>query len=76
MKTENEITVRTKSRGEYHDEKLPLVEMKDTLDGGGRITLLIRHAEHPPLDPIRATSPLAQACRSRKTAGVGRTTLV
>ena len=32
-------------------EKMPLVEMKDTLDNGGRVTLLIRHAERPPLDP-------------------------
>ena len=30
---------------------MPLVEMKDTLDNGGRVTLLIRHAERPPLDP-------------------------
>ena len=32
-------------------EKMPLVEMKETLDNGGRVTLLIRHAERPPLDP-------------------------
>ena len=51
MKTENEITVRTKSWSRYREEKLPLVEMKDTLDGGGRVTLLIRHAERPPLEP-------------------------
>lgn len=49
MKTENEITVRTNSRGRCREEKLPLVEMKDTLDNGGRVTLLIRHAERPPL---------------------------
>ena len=30
---------------------MPLVEMKETLDNGGRVTLLIRHAERPPLDP-------------------------
>lgn len=30
---------------------MPLVEMKDALDNGGRVTLLIRHAERPPLDP-------------------------
>lgn len=51
MKTENEITVRTNSRGRCREEKLPLVEMKDTLDNGGGVTLLIRHAERPPLDP-------------------------
>ena len=32
-------------------EKMPLTEMKDTLDNGGRVTFLIRHAERPPLDP-------------------------
>ena len=32
-------------------EKMPLDEMKDTLDNGGRVTLLIRHAERPPLVP-------------------------
>ena len=36
-------------------EKMPLVEMKDTLDNGGRVTLLIRHAERPPLDPSDLT---------------------
>ena len=51
MKTENEITVRTKSCGMCQDEKMPLTEMKDTLDNGGRVTLLIRHAERPPLAP-------------------------
>ena len=34
---------------------MPLVEMKDTLDNGGRVTLLIRHAECPPLDPSDLT---------------------
>ena len=51
MKTENEITERTKSCRGCRVEKMPLVEMKDTLDNGGRVTLLIRHAERPPLDP-------------------------
>ena len=51
MKTENGITVRMESCGGSRDEKMPLVEMKDTLDNGGRVTLLIRHAERPPLDP-------------------------
>ena len=32
-------------------EKMPLVEMKDTLEGGGRVTILVRHAERPPLAP-------------------------
>ena len=32
-------------------EKMPLVEMKEVLDNGGRVTLLIRHAERPQLDP-------------------------
>ena len=30
---------------------MPLVEMKDALDNGGRVTILVRHAERPPLDP-------------------------
>ena len=51
MKTENEIMVRTKSCGGCRVEKMPLTEMKDTLNNGGRVTLLIRHAERPPLDP-------------------------
>lgn len=51
MKTENEIVVRTKSCDGCRVEKMPLTEMKDTLDGGGRVTLLIRHAERPPLAP-------------------------
>ena len=51
MKTENEITERTKSCRGCRVEKMPLTEMKDTLDNGERVTLLIRHAERPPLDP-------------------------
>ena len=51
MKTENEIYMRNKPCGCSRAEKMPLVEMKDTLDNGGRVTLLIRHAERPPLDP-------------------------
>ena len=51
MKKEDEITVRMKSRGGCRIEKLPLVQMKDALDSGGRVTILVRHAERPPLDP-------------------------
>ena len=40
-----------KSRGGCRIEKLPLVQMKDALDSGGRVTILVRHAERPPLDP-------------------------
>ena len=43
--------VTTSGGGGRCFEKLPLVEMKDALDDGGRVTLLIRHAERPPLDP-------------------------
>ena len=50
MKTKNEITVRTKSCDGCRVEKMPLAEMKDTLNNGG-VTLLFRHAERPPLDP-------------------------
>ena len=51
MKEKDEITVRMKSRGGCRIEKLPLVQMKDALDSGGRVTILVRHAERPPLDP-------------------------
>ncbi|MBQ7190970.1 MAG: histidine phosphatase family protein [Kiritimatiellae bacterium] len=51
MKKEDKITVRMKSCGGCRIEKLPLVEMKDALDNGGRVTILVRHAERPPLDP-------------------------
>ncbi len=51
MKEKDEITVRMKSRSGCRIEKMPLVQMKDALDGGGRVTILIRHAERPPLDP-------------------------
>ena len=50
MKNNDEITERANGGGRRM-EKLPLVEMKDVLDSGGRVTLLIRHAERPPLDP-------------------------
>ena len=50
MKNNDEITVRTGGGGR-RIEKLPLVEMKDVLDEGGQVTLLIRHAERPPLNP-------------------------
>ena len=43
-------TVVTASGSGRRVEKLPLVEMKEALDNGGRVTLLIRHAERPPLD--------------------------
>ena len=36
-------------------EKKPLVGMKETLENGGSVTLLIRHAERPPLDPTDKT---------------------
>lgn len=51
MKNKDEITVRMKSCGGRRVEKMPLTEMKDSLDNGGRVTLLIRHGERPPLDP-------------------------
>lgn len=51
MKTENEIIVRTKSCDGCRVEKMPLTEMKAALDGGGRVTILVRHAERPPLAP-------------------------
>ena len=51
MKEKDEITVRMKSRGGCRIEKLPLVEMKEALDSGGHVTILVRHAERPPLDP-------------------------
>ena len=51
MKNNDEITMRTGGDGGPCFEKMPLVEMKDALDSGNRVTLLIRHAERPPLDP-------------------------
>lgn len=51
MKSKDEIMVRTKSYGSCRIEKLPMVEMKDALANAGRVTLLIRHSERPPLDP-------------------------
>ena len=48
-------TVTTEGAGSRHIEKLPLVAMKEALDNGGRVTLLIRHAERPPLDPTDRT---------------------
>jgi len=51
MKKNDEITVRMKSHGGCRIEKLPLVQMKEALDNGGRVTILVRHAERPPLDP-------------------------
>ena len=50
MRNKEEITVRANGGGR-RIEKLPLVEMKETLDNGGQVTLLVRHAERPPLDP-------------------------
>ena len=47
--------VTTEGGESWYSEKLPLVEMKDALDNGGRVTLLIRHAERPPLDPTDRT---------------------
>ena len=43
--------MRTSDGEDRRIEKLPLVEMKEALDNGGQVTLLIRHAERPPLDP-------------------------
>lgn len=50
MKTKDD-TKEACARRVWRLEKLPLVEMKATLDNGGRVTLLVRHAERPPLDP-------------------------
>ena len=81
MKTKDEIMVRasggvrtrrptktvvTTSGGvRRHVEKMPLVEMKEALDEGGQVTLLIRHAERPPLDPndktFGASLPLTES---------------
>jgi len=55
MKSKDDIAVRTNSYGSCRIEKLPLVEIKDALENGGRVTLLIRHAERPPLDPTDRT---------------------
>ena len=51
MRNKDESTVRASGGGGRRIEKLPLVEMKDVLDEGGQVTLLVRHAERPPLDP-------------------------
>ena len=74
MKTENEIVIWKNPYAIKQGEKFPIYQMRDALDAGGRVTLLIRRAERPSLD--RATSSLARACRSRETAGVVRSTLV
>ena len=50
MKTENEITVRN-NFGDADATKLLMPEMKAALDGGGRVTILVRHAERPALEP-------------------------
>lgn len=50
MKMENEITVRN-NFGDADATKLLMPEMKAALDGGGRVTILVRHAERPPLAP-------------------------
>ena len=81
MKTRDEIMVRASGGvrtrrptktvvtasggGGRRVEKMPLVEMKEALDDGGRVTLLIRHAERPPLDPndktFGASLPLTES---------------
>ena len=53
--TRRPTMVTVEGGGSMHIEKLPLVEMKEALDNGGRVTLLIRHAERPPLDPTDRT---------------------
>lgn len=55
MNTETEITMWANGGGGCRWGKLPFVEMKEVADMGGRVTLLIRHAERPPLDPTDKT---------------------
>ena len=50
MKTKNEIIVRN-NFGDAEATRLLMPEMKAALDGGGRVTILVRHAERPPLAP-------------------------
>ena len=50
MKMKNEITVRN-NFGDAEATKLLMPEMKAALDGGGRVTILVRHAERPPIEP-------------------------
>lgn len=51
MKTENEIVIWKNLYAIKRGEKFPICQMRDALDAGGRVTLLIRRAERPPLDP-------------------------
>ena len=55
MNTETEITMWANGGGGCRWGKLPFVEMKEVIDKGGRVTLLMRHAERPPLDPTDKT---------------------
>ena len=92
MKNNDEITMRTSGGvgtrrptkatvtmydcGRAGRSPLPLVEMNETLDNGGRVTLLIRHAERPALDPadrtFGASLPLTERgwCTARQFGGM------
>jgi broad specificity phosphatase PhoE len=50
MKMKNETILRN-SFGEADATRLLMPKMKTALDGGGRVTILVRHAERPPLAP-------------------------
>ena len=55
MKTENEIVIWKNPYAVKRGEKFPIYQMRDALDAGGRVTLLIRHAERLPLDSDNPT---------------------
>ena len=63
MKTKNEIILRN-NFDDAEATKLLMPEMKAALDGGGRVTILVRHAERPPIAPgdrtFGASLPLTQ----------------
>lgn len=50
VKTKYEITVRN-NFGNAEATKLLMSKMKTALEGGGRVTILVRHAERPPIAP-------------------------
>ena len=55
MKTGNEIVIWKNPYAVKRGEKFPISQMRDALDDGGRVTLLIRHAEPLPLDSDNPT---------------------
>ena len=50
MKMKNEIILRN-NFGDAEATKLLMPEMKAALDGGGMVTILVRHAERPAIEP-------------------------